>query len=160
MFKKTLFFVFTLCISFSAFSQNESDSIQITKKSGAYVFTLHGEVLSLRKLDNIMINNAECISYLKKANTSTTLGQIVSFAGGFMIGYSLAPVLRSESPNLGLTFLGGIVTLISIPISLSAYKNMYKAVRIYNNGVSSLQNESYKINVGVNQNGLALVIRF
>jgi len=158
--KLTLIIIFSIAFSFSAFSQNETDSIEIKRKSGAYLFTLHGDVLTFREMMVLMNNNPQSYNYLQKANSAVALGRFVSFAGGFTIGYSLSPILRGEKINLKLTFLGSLVSIISIPIRLSAYKNIHKAVVIFNNGIFKPEKVTYDINIGFTDNGLALAIRF
>lgn len=136
------------------------DTIQYQKAGIGYKFTLNNEALTLDKLSNIMQNNPISMEYYKKAKSTTGIITVLSYAGGFLIGYPIGTMVGGGQPNWTMAAIGCGLIAVAIPIASSADKNLLKAVQAYNQGRSVSFKDNYEIKLGVNQNGLALAIRF
>lgn len=108
------------------------DTIQYQKASLSYKFTLNNELLTLKRMNELMQGNPTSMGYYKKAKSTTGIITVLSFAGGFMIGYSLGTMLGGGQPNLGLAAVGCGLLVITLPIASSADKNLLKTVKAYN----------------------------
>jgi len=174
--KHSIILCLTLLICFSGFSQIKSDNIvptsvsdreairdtiQYQKNGMGYKFTLNNETLTLDKLGNVMQDNPTSMEFFKKAKGTFGIISVLSYAGGFLIGYPLGTLLGGrEQPNWTLAVIGCGLIGIAIPITSGADKNLLKAVQVYNQGKPVSLKNNYEIKLGVNQNGLALAILF
>ena len=136
------------------------DTIQYQKTGIGYKFTKNNEALTMDNLSNIMQNNPTSMEYYKKAKSTTGIITVLSYAGGFLIGYPIGAMLGGGQPNWTMAAIGGGLIVVAIPIASSADKNLLKAVQAYNLGTATSHIEKYELKIGVNQNGLALAIRF
>ncbi len=164
MFKKSFILLLSLALSISIFSQkNSADTIQIVKAGGGYNFRLNGETINVNNMQVLMQNNTEALKYLKKAKTTNGFLSVISYAGGFLIGYPLGTLIGGGEPNWMLAAVGCGLVAIAIPISSSVKSNARKAVSIYNSGLSGTSyrsTETYNLHLSYSQNGLGLCLTF
>ena len=160
MLKKSTLLMFSVILCITVFSQNGSDSIQISKVSGNNQYALNGQILTLNSMSEIMQDNQEAKLYLGKAKGSAGFANILAYVGGFMIGYPIGTMLGGGEPNWAMAGIGCGIVVVAIPIYSSANKNMLRAVETYNQGIQVTRNGIKDKKLGINQNGLALVIRF
>lgn len=164
MFRKSLFLLLSLALSISLFSQNNStDTIQIVQAGGGYNFRLNGETINIKNMQVLMQNNAEALKYLNKAKSTNGFLSVLSYAGGFLIGYPVGTLLGGGEPNWTLAAVGCGLVVIAIPISSSVKSNARKAVSIYNSGLSDTSYRpapTYNLQLSYSQNGLGLSLRF
>ena len=136
------------------------DTIQYQKTGIGYKFMMNNEALTLDKMSDIMQGNQTSLEYIKKAKGTSGILSVLSYAGGFLIGYPIGTMLGGGQPNWTMAAIGCGLIAVAIPIASGADKNLLKAVQAYNHGKSVSFKDNYEIKLGVNQNGLALAIRF
>jgi len=137
------------------------DTIQVTKLGGGYRYNYKGEVLTLDRLEILLRNNSLALEYFNKAKGSSGIINVLGYAGGFLVGYPLGTLIGGGKPNWTLAAVGCGLIVIAIPIASSADKNLFKAVNVYNQfAPTSRNNNYYDIKLGINQTGVALLIRF
>jgi hypothetical protein len=123
-------------IKVQAFSQektNYKDSIEISENFWTGItFYQDNKKLSNRDMYTRMKTNPEAFSFYNKARTNNTLGFIIGFAGGFMIGYELGGLISGKDIQWGIMGAGMGLVGISIPFSSAAMRNFRKAVFSYN----------------------------
>lgn len=97
---------------------------------------------------------------MKQAQNVDIVGQVVGFAGGFLVGYSLGGYLFGNKeidwqllgPGLGLV-------AIDIPISLTARSKRHKALRSYINAMKGGRQRSIgSLRLQYQGNGVGLVL--
>lgn len=148
-------------ITFLAQGQVATDTIQIKYHYGSK-FYYQGKLHRPNKLLTIMKSNPEAYQQMKKAIGLRAFGDIIGGVGGFLVGYSLGNSIGPRNElNKSTLIVGGVLSIISLPISLSYNKNSVKAVKMYNEGLrSSPPTDGAMIELGTNQQGLALKLTF
>lgn len=160
--KRILILIFLLTVSLSfAFSQTQTDSISVKKVFGGYQFYQGEKRLNVKQLVNTMKPNEEAYSQMKSAQSSYTTASVISFAGGFMIGWQLGAAIGGGDPNWAMAGIGAGLFVVSIPISQKYNKQAKQAVDTYNLG---LQTTSFwdksELRLSMTGNGLGLTLRF
>lgn len=142
-------------------SSTQTDSISFSAKGLGYGYMYNNRVLDLGSLETILSSNTAAYEMLRKAKSSSVIISILSYTGGFLIGYPLGTMLRGDNPNWTMALIGCGLIAIDLPIVASAEKKLLNAVKIYNSGIYR-EPISQKMNLkfGLNQNGLALVLKF
>jgi len=139
----------------------ELDTIQVVKKGNGWRYKYHGEEIGADKLGNIIQKNAVSAEYMKKVKSSVGFASVLSYAGGFMIGWPIGTAIGGGKPNWTLAAVGCGLVVIAIPVISSANHNILKAVNAYNQEIMTSHKEAYyDIRLGVNSSGLGLAIRF
>lgn len=161
MTKTTFLITILLIISVSAFAQDSTKFISATKVSGGYRFEQNGKPLTLKSMETIMKDDSIAFDYLTKARSSSTIANILGYAGGFLIGYPLGTALGGGKPEWALAGIGCGLLAIAIPLSSGAGRNARTAVDIYNNNQRNLSfSRKYDLQLGITENGLSLKLRF
>lgn len=174
MIKHSIILSITLALCLSVFSQTKDsirsaqvtqtasvrDTIQYQKTGTGYQFILHNETLTFDKLGKVMQDNPESMKFYKQAKGTSGIITVLSYAGGFLIGYPIGTMLGGGKPEWTMAAIGCGLIVIAIPIANGANNNLLNAVQAYNQGKPVSFKNNYEINLGVNQNGLALAIRF
>jgi hypothetical protein len=161
MAKKILVGFFALFVAFSVSAQTANDTITVTKLVGGCKFEQNGSLLTYGKMAEMMKSNPEAYSYMQKANGSMGVATVLSFVGGFAIGWQLGAAIGGGKPNWGIAGAGGALIVISIPIASSSSKDAARAVEIYNNAIKeSTPKTGYDLKVGLKSSGLALTLNF
>ncbi|RIH66283.1 hypothetical protein D1164_05060 [Mariniphaga sediminis] len=109
--------------------------ITIKEVFGGQQFYQNGKKLTMGQLVKTMEGNELAYNEIKKAQSTYTLGAIVSGAGGFMIGYPLGTALAGGDPNWVLAGIGAGLAVVSIPIAKKYNKQSQSAVKLYNEGL-------------------------
>ena len=108
----------------------------------------------------IMQDNAVAMGYLNTAKGNAGFATVLSYAGGFLIGYPIGTAIGGGKPNWVLAAVGCGLLVIDIPIIGSSNKSLRKAVNAYNHNEMASRVNKYDIRLGMNQNGLGLAFRF
>lgn len=162
MIKKLAILLLALTMSLGAFSQNQTDSIDVKTGfwSGAS-FSVNGNRLTRAETENIIKSNAEAYSYFKKAKTTNVFASIIAGIGGYCIGYPIGYAIAGGEPKWILAGIGAGLIVADIPLMLNTNKKFKKAIDTYNAGVSPVsKNFNYDLNIEAKNGGLALVIHF
>lgn len=162
--KKILLVFATLLFQFS-FSQVSIEGNKLVKNGQSYKFRQYEEVFTHSTAEN----------YFKRARMNKTVGTIIAYTGGAMLGFSAAraiaePKEKAVSTGWGTYIVegdrsmwwtyaavGAGIAAISIPFAIKANKNAEKAVSI-ENGEATAFKPYFKIeNAGA---GIALSYNF
>ncbi|MCK4679307.1 MAG: hypothetical protein KAT48_14330 [Bacteroidales bacterium] len=157
--KQTLTLIM-IVISLSVTGQNLADTISIEHSR----FYQNGKMLNMKQLVQAVKSNQQAYKKMHSAQGNRTLASILSFPGGFLIGYPVGTAIGGGEPNWVLACVGAGLIAIAIPITITAKKQATEGVKLYN---SSLSNEAFlykkqkpEFTLGVTQNGLGLVMMF
>ncbi len=148
-----------------SYSQVSIHKNRLVKNETEYKFSKYEEVFS----------NAEAKAYFKKARANKTTAEILSYTGGFGVGFSLAQIIGNtnnktygsgpgsytiKTDNSVRWTVFGIsagVALLSIPFYTGYVKNSEKAIQIENGETTAFQ-PYYKLET--TGNGFALSYNF
>jgi hypothetical protein len=138
------------------------DTLEIIRKSLGYQYKYKGEILTLSQIGTILEKNTASAELYKSAKSSSGILNVLSFAGGFCIGYGLAPVLYGKQPDLALAGIGCGIIAVTIPITRSAENKLKRGVDIYNSNrtqamVTPVQ---YEIKLAMIPNGIGVAFQF
>ena len=156
--KKNIILISTLfCITLS-FAQQIDMKVNIF----GHKFTQDGERLSWRELADATESNLEANLLIKKAKSDHTISTILNIVGGGLLGIPIGQSLSNEDPNWTLAYIGGGLTIISIPFTFSYFNKVNEGIDTYNLSLktSSLYQFKPEFRVVANSNGLGLGIRF
>ena len=135
----------------------EIDTIQIS----GHKYTYNGQILTMNSMEELLQYNPKAMEYFNKAKGTAGFTNILAYAGGFLIGWPIGTALGGGQPNWTMALIGCGIVAIALPIASGANTNFKKAVETYNMGLMpSPKTQKYDFRMGMNQNGLALVIRF
>jgi hypothetical protein len=98
---------------------------------------------------------------MRLAKVNNDIANVLSVAGGFMVGWTLGDLASAEDPNYTVMAVGGGLIVAAIPFSVSAVKKSKQAVDTWNSGLrtSSLPVKS-ELRFGMTSTGLGLTFRF
>lgn len=143
------------------FGQKTSDSITMKKVFGGYQFYQGERLLKMSDLTITMVLNNEAYKQIKSARSAYTMASILSYAGGFLVGWPLGTAIGGGEPNWTLAGIGAGLIVVSIPIAQSFNKKAKQAVDTYNGG---LQTSSFwdknELNLSLTGNGIGLTLNF
>jgi len=145
----------------STFGQTTSDSIIMKKVFGGYQFYQREQALSMNQLVNAVSSNEDAYTQIKSVQSISAVAMILSYAGGFMIGWPIGTAIGGGEPNWAMAGIGAGLIAITIPISKNVNKKTRKAVETYNSG---LQTSSFwyknELKVLMTGNGIGLTLKF
>lgn len=158
--KKYTFFLLGLLLNTALiFGQNQPEPIQVKKGFGT-AFIHQGKNLTPRQLLDLTETNAEAYQEMKIAKTNYNIGSVISFAGGFMVGWPLGTALGGGEANWTLAGVGAGLIVASIPFSISYTKHAQKAVDLYNAGLGQSWLGDVNFGIGFCNHGLGLKMTF
>ena len=137
----------------------EQNEIEIKQNLGV-MFLQNGKKLTPKQLVEITKVNPEAYQEMKIAKSNHDIGSIFSFAGGFMLGWTLGSVLTDEEPNIAIAGVGAGLLIISIPFSTSYSKHAKNAVGIYNNGLTQSGMRKLDFDLGFTASGIGITVNF
>lgn len=143
-------------------AQSAADSITMKKAPlGGYQFIYRGDNLRTKEVVQVMdLNKTACVQ-MKSARTSNSIANDLSFAGSFMVGWTLGDLAGGRDPNYAVMALGGGLIVTSIPFTVSAVKKSKKAVHTWNSGLStSSLPPARELDFTMRGLGVGLVYRF
>jgi hypothetical protein len=143
------------------FGQTASDSISMKKVFGGYQFYQGEQRLNMSKLVNTMKPNDQAYQQIKSAQSTYTFAMILSYAGGFMVGYPLGTAIGGGEPNWAMAGIGAGLIVVAIPISQSFNKKAKQAVDTFNGGIqtSSFWDKN-ELKFSLTGNGIGLTLNF
>ncbi len=158
IFKKLLLCFVCLSAGMTIFGQGQRDSILVSKSKNEYFY--HGRQLSFNEMKPMMKDNPEAYANISKANSRAVVGNVMVFAGAFMVGYTLGTAIRGGDPSVPVV-LGGLgVMLGSWPVFSSAHKKANHAVNLYNSEIYPEPDKPKPVQLGFSPNGMCLQYRF
>lgn len=161
--KKIVFLSVLFTMSFTlVFGQNPSDSIFTQKVFGGYTFYHQGMMIqNTDQLMSIIGGNQSAYNQIKSVKSTQTIVQILSYAGGFMIGYPIGTALAGGDPVWEMAGIGAGLILISIPFSVQVNKKILKAVDIYNGAYRETSFwDDKELMLSMTGNGMGFMLKF
>lgn len=156
-----LIILFSLLVFSTLSTWAQNDSIIATKTFGGYKFEHNGKIVNPKAMLTIMDQNQEALIYMKKAKTNSDLSLVLSFSGGFFIGWPVGTAIAGGDPTWFLAGIGAGLLLVGIPVARAANTNALKAVEIYN---SSMQSTYFRngmiLHLGLVDHGVGLSLTF
>ena len=141
--------------------QSTRDSILINKVFGGYQFYQGNTRLNMSQLVNTMKPDERAWQLAKKAQSTNTIGTIIGFAGGALVGWPLGTALAGGDPEWIMAGIGAGLIVVAIPLSQKFNKQVKQAVSTYN---SSLRGNSFwdknELKILMKGNGVGLVLNF
>ncbi len=157
--KKIYFLIIAFLISFISVAQNLSDTIEVQQRLGK-VYLQHDKLLPSRDLHSILNSNENAAPEVKQAKANLAPLYMFSFAGGFMIGWTLGTAIGGGDPQWGLAAIGAGLVVLAIPFQIGYNKHIALAVKIYNSDLKKIGISKKSLEIGLARNGLGLEIRF
>lgn len=161
--KKVLYIlIILLWPQIQIFGQENSDTIQFKSNGFNYSCSLNGKVITLSQLTAVIKTNPTSIQYLNAAKLSNTISNVFLGTGSFLVGYGIGYSIARKSVYSNFISFGLAIMLVDIPILVAVKENLQKSIYIYNGSIKnklSISNE-INLNVGITQNGIALVLKF
>ncbi len=160
--KRSIFLTAIFLMVFTTgFAQTNSDSISAKKIFGGYQYFQNETPLTVNQLMETLETNKEAYRIIKNAKGSYDFAMVLSYAGGFCIGYPIGTALGGGEPNWKIAGIGAGLVLVAIPLSNKFNKKALEAVNIYNqdfNKTSFWDDKELKLTY--TSNGLGLNLRF
>jgi hypothetical protein len=159
--KLTLILTLLTAISTGSFGQHATDTISMKKVPGGYQFYQEGQRLNMNQLVNTMKPNKQAYKQIKSAQSTYTMAMILSYAGGFMVGWPIGTAIGGGEPNWALAGLGAGLIVIAIPVSQGFNTKARQAVDTYNRGLpASARRNKSELNLSATGIGIGLVLKF
>jgi hypothetical protein len=162
MMKSISIILILLIVGFSnVFGQASTDTIVMQKVFGGYQFYQGSKRMNISNLVKTMKPNEQAFQEMKAAQTTYIFGNIVAFAGGFMVGWPIGTSLGGGDPNWTLAAVGAGLIIITIPISQKFNKQARTAVNTYNKGVKTSSFwDNKNLRFGFTGNGLGFTMSY
>lgn len=155
--------ILTIAFVFTALNFCLAQKIEIEKTHGRYNFIQNDENLSLSVLAHKLKPNDEAHKLIRKARTRSAFSSLFAFAGGGVIGWSIATGVRDDDDiDWAIAGAGAGLIVIAIPISYGANRKAKEAVEKYNSSLNSTSYNNFKpeFEIIANGNGIGLSMRF
>lgn len=156
---KTLFVLITM-LSFSITLSAQSDTIVARKVFGGYKYLQDATPLTPKMMLDLMVDNQDAYVLMSHAKTRTVVASVFSYAGGFMIGWSIGAAIAGDEINWSQTGVGAGLITLGIMAAGAASKDAIAAIEIYNSKLKSSQREGMKLNLGIHDHGVGLALKF
>ena len=167
---KVFIFVFVLILSANqfAYTQYNKDEIVVEQAFGGNKYSVEGKIMNMKQMKTLMQFDESAYAQLKSGRTHTTAATILGATGGFLIGLNVVLAIAngnnsdSNEVKWGMAIAGGVLVLITIPLSIIGNKRINNAVEIYN---ASLNSASFhksrpELRVGFTGTGVGLILNF
>ncbi|WP_128397008.1 hypothetical protein [Botryobacter ruber] len=143
------------------YAQVQQSPIVVTKKVGT-TFTLDGVKLSPSQLEDVVRENPEALQEMKVARRNMIPVTVLSYAGGFMVGYPLGSAIGGGTPNWTMAGVGAGLLALSIPFSVGYSKHAQQAAELYNEGLYTSQDRQGRLRfrLGFATSGPGLAVTF
>ena len=142
----------------SAFAQTSNNFIFAGEKNKFYY---HGmQIESIRQIKTILANDELALKEVRKAGVANGFAYVISFMGGFALGWEIVDIIRGHfNPYI----LAGGVGLIAGGYGLSYLANSHlkKGVAIYNANLGKISyGGGVELNFGLASGGVGLTLSF
>lgn len=139
----------------------EADTIRYKKIRGGYAYDFQRKDLTMATFSTVVRNCPEAYRLYQQVKSNIGLVSVLSYAGGFLIGYPLGTMLGGGKPVWAMAAVGCGFLAIALPVAIHSDKVLLKAAMIYNNSVMrpAVKNEM-SLTGGFTSQGVGLVLRF
>jgi len=138
------------------------DTIQIAKSGIGYSYTYKGERLTLTQLESFFNKNTQSFGLYQAAKSTSGFAGVMSYIGGFFVGYGLGTVFYRPELGLKMTGIGCGILVVTLPIVSASHNQLKKAVQSYNMVTkrTSYTIPKQQIQLSAVQNGVGVAITF
>lgn len=116
-----------------AYPQAQDSVIQIETTFWGMRYLQDDHQLSFKEVGVMLASSPEAYAEYRKARTSYVVGNLLGFAGGALIGYSVGSALTSSAPHWSVAAVGAGVLLAAVPFNNGFHRRIRQAIGIYNN---------------------------
>ena len=158
---KSWIIIFLLLInSGNTFSQEINAPLNLRNGFFGWQFYRGEQKLKPREVAELLQADVEAAKLFSKGRSSYTVSTIIGSIGGAMLGYTLGTYLGGGDANWTVGGIGAGLTVVALPLSISATSKVRKALVLYNDRqrTGTLPNHQWKLMLTGNQ--LGLVCRF
>lgn len=149
--------IFTLLFSLSFVTLCLGQTLEMKKNFFGDVYLKDGERISKQELKSILEPNNTAYELYRKSRSTRTLGDIIAFGGGFMIGIPLGQsIANSPDPNWTLGGVGLGISILGAVISKNGDKKAREAIEYYNSSKSSTSAYRFEPEFKIIANGYGL----
>ena len=122
---------------------------------GSRVYDSKGKELSRYELESVLNNVPEALRTYRSGRSLVTTGTVISYTGGFIIGFHLGRVLIDDERKInGLVLgVGGGLSVVGIIMGSAGGSKSKAAVDIYNASARRQQTSDLSLNFGITQSG-------
>jgi hypothetical protein len=116
-----------------------TDSIRVVKLSfNVFQFYVGERKVLSEDIENLLLKEHEvAYAYFQKADRQSSNVNMFQIFGGSKIALPFVSVLFGRQPKWGYAIAGGVLLITGAFVHQSAFKNYKKAVRLYNEKLSS-----------------------
>jgi hypothetical protein len=151
--------VLLTCFLNQASAQN-LEEIVVVRKSFGHVYFLSGRQLSKAELLYVLDSHSDARNELRKGYRNKLPAAILSYAGGFLIGYPIGNKIAGGDPNWEMGGIGAGLLGLSLPFTVAINKRELRAVSLYNAGLHQTLKPRYDLLLGYTPNGVSLRVIF
>lgn len=156
--KIVLFSVFLMISQLLSAQLSTTDSIIVEKNKIMY----QGTVLTNAQLKDILKVSPMAYQEYQSSRGSFGIASVLSYAGGFLIGWPLGTAVGGGEPQWAMAGIGAGLVALAIPIANASKNKTIKAINIYNSDLQQpvSRNSAYDLKMGFTANGMGLRLRF
>jgi len=111
--------------------------ISMLKSFGGVRFERDTLILSARQVSDLLYDYPEAYDEFKVARTNNTVGTLLGFTGGVLVGLPVGTALAGGQPEWGLAAGGAALILASIPFNRAFNKRAGHALELYNGSLKA-----------------------
>jgi len=141
-------------------SAQNMDEIVVIRKSFGHAYFLSGRQLSKNELLYVLDSHPEAKNELRIGYRNKLPASILSYAGGFLIGYPIGSQIAGGEPNWKMGGVGAGLLALSIPFTVAINKRELQAISLYNAGLHQTLKPRYDLLLGYASNGVSLKVIF
>jgi len=119
---------FLFCFSITSYGQE----IKLYKTFGGVRFERDSLILSSKQVHSLLEDEPEAFKQFKTARTNASIGSVLGFAGGLLIGIPIGTAIAGGNPEWGLALGGAALIISSIPFNRAFQRHAESALSIYN----------------------------
>lgn len=160
--KKIILILTLLFFAYTALAQTGNIEIRTGTWTGTKLYQ-NDIKLSSNQADSIFSYDAEVFKLYRKGINQIQIGNLFTFTGGFLVGYTLGSLIGGGEPDGVLVFLGVTSLVVGYPIVSSGSKKLKKAVNFHNTNFQNIpynRQEEYSISIKNIGNRIGLFVTF
>jgi hypothetical protein len=140
--------------------QQLADTISIKRNWAGITFRQHGQVLNTKELVYVMRTIPAAETAMIRARDNYTPSTVLSFAGGFLIGFGASDAVFKDQPNWSLMGIGAGLVAVSIPFWQGYVRHTSTAVQHFNQGLRAPTSHVPHWRLGMGPHGVGLALTF
>jgi len=135
---------------------SDSDSIIVRNKMVYY----QSQAIDGNRMLELVKSNNEAGRKLESARAPGVISYILSYAGGFCIGWPIGTLIGGGEPEWGMVGAGAGLVALAIPFSSISVNRTREAINIYNQSTYNTATIKKELRIGFKNNGISLSLNF